>query len=85
MQEICFKEKKDKIFKDLPNVFDVADDILVVGYEYYGKDHDETLCRVLQMYRQVILKLNIDKCSFRCISAQLFGEFMSRHGVKPDP
>ena len=34
----------DEIFKDLPNVFGILDDILViVGYDSYGKDHDETL------------------------------------------
>ena len=30
-------------FKDLPKVFDTADDILAVGYEADGKDHDEAL------------------------------------------
>ena len=38
-----FQRKIDKIFKELPNVFGIADDILVVGYEADGKDHDETL------------------------------------------
>ena len=37
-----------KIFKDLPNVFGIVDDILVVGYEADGKDHDETLQKVLK-------------------------------------
>ena len=31
-----------KIFKNLPNVFDIADDILVVRYDVDGKDHDDT-------------------------------------------
>ena len=30
------------VFRDLPNVFCLADDILVVGYDSHGKDHDET-------------------------------------------
>ena len=38
-----FQRKIDKIFKDLPNVSGIMDDILVVGYEVDGKDHDETL------------------------------------------
>ena len=34
-----FQHKIDEIFKDLPNVFhDIADDILVVGYDSDGKD-----------------------------------------------
>ena len=38
-----FQRKKYEIFKELPNVFSIADDILVVGYEADGKDYDETL------------------------------------------
>ena len=59
-----FQRKIDEIFKDMPNVFGIADDILVVGYEADGRDHDETVQRVLQRYRQV--NLNKDKCHFRC-------------------
>ena len=59
-----FQWKKDKIFKDLPNVFGIADDILVYGYDSDGNDHD-TLQKVLQIYRQVYLNLNKDKCHLR--------------------
>ena len=38
-----FQRKIDEIFKDWPNVFGNADDILVVGYDSDGKDHDDTL------------------------------------------
>ena len=38
-----FQRKIDEIFKDLPNVFGIADDILVVRYDIDGKDHDDTL------------------------------------------
>ena len=43
-----FQHKIDKIFNDMPNVFAIADDILVVGYEDSGKDYDETVQKVLQ-------------------------------------
>ena len=46
-----FQRKIDKIFKDLPNVFSIADDILVVGYDRDDKDHNGTLQRVLQVCR----------------------------------
>ena len=42
-----FQWKIDEIFKDLSNEFGTADDVLVVGYEADGKDHDETV----QCYR----------------------------------
>ena len=39
---ICSK-KIDEICKKLPNVFGIADDILVAGYDIDGKDHDDAL------------------------------------------
>ena len=60
--------KTDEIFKELPNVFSIANDILVVGCIANWKDYDEILQRVLQIFRQVNLKLNKDKCHFRCTS-----------------
>ena len=38
-----FQQKMMKYFKDLQNVFDMADDILDVCYDSDGKDHDGTL------------------------------------------
>ena len=46
-----FQRKIDEIFKDMPNVFGIADDILVARYEADDKDHDETVWRVLQRCR----------------------------------
>ena len=63
-----FQRKIDEIFKDLPNAFGIADDTLVVGYDVDGKDHNNSLVRVLQICRQENLKLNKDKCHFRCTS-----------------
>ena len=80
-----FKRNIDEIIKELPNKFSIADDILVIGYQADGKDHDKTLQRVLQICRQVLLKLNKDKCHFRFTSVPFFGEIISWHGVKPDP
>ena len=63
-----FQRKIDEIFKDLSNVFSIADGILVLGNEVDGRNHDETLQRGLQMYRQVNLELKKDKCHVRCAS-----------------
>ena len=80
-----FQCKINKIFKILPIAFNIADDILVISYDIGGKDHDETLQQVLQICRQVNLKLNKDKCYFRCTSVQIFSGVISRHGEQPDP
>ena len=80
-----FQRKIDKISEELPNVYGIADDILVVGYEADGKDYDKTLQRMPQICRQVYLKLNKDKCLVRCTSVPFFGEIILWYGVKPYP
>ena len=36
-----FKKKIDKQFNDMPNVFHIADDILITGFDEDGRDHDK--------------------------------------------
>ena len=43
-----FQLEIDEIFNDMLNVFGIADDILVVGYKNDGRNHDETVQKVLQ-------------------------------------
>ena len=69
-----FQCKNDKIFNDMPNVFGIADDILVIGYNKDGADHDDAVYNVLRWCQDVNLKLNKDKCHFRCTSILCFGE-----------
>ena len=42
------QHKIDEIFNDMSNMFGIADDILVVGYNDNGRDHNETVHNVLQ-------------------------------------
>ena len=80
-----FEWKMDEIFNGMPNVFGIADDIMVLGYEDDGRDHDKTVQKVLQRCREVNLKLNKDKCHLRSTSIKFFGEVIMRNGVQPDP
>ena len=57
------QKKIDELFSGMPNVFGIANDILIAGIDKQGKDHDETSDKVLQVCRQAHLKLNKDKCS----------------------
>ena len=75
-----FQRKIDKIIKELQNVFGTVDNILVVGYDDGGRDHDNILHRVLLICRKVNLK-----CSFRYLSVQYKGEIIFSYGVRPDP
>ena len=80
-----FQCKINEIFNDMPNVFGIADDILVIGYDKDGTDHDDAVYKVLRQYQDVNLKLNKSKCHFRCTSIPFFGEVVSREGIQPDP
>ena len=80
-----FQRKMDEIFNDIPNVFGIAEDILVIGYNKDGTDHDVVVYSVLKQCCDVNLKLNKDKCNFRCTSVLFFGKVVSREGVQPDP
>ena len=42
-----FQRKIDEIFNDIPNVFGIADNILVIGYNKDGADHDKAVYNVL--------------------------------------
>ena len=43
-----FQCKIGEIISDMSNVFGIADDILVIGYDESGADHDAAVHKVLQ-------------------------------------
>ena len=51
-----FQCKIDKIFSDMPNIFGIADDTLVIGYDENGADHDAAVHKVLQRCEEVNFK-----------------------------
>ena len=79
-----FQCKIDEIFNDMPNIFGIADDILVIGYDEDGTDHDEAVYSMLRQCHEVNLKLNKTKCHFRCTPILFFGKVVSREGIQPD-
>ena len=47
------------------------------GFDEWGKDHNEMSEKVLCLCRQANVKLNKDKCLFRCTSIPFFNEIIS--------
>ena len=77
------QKKIDTLLSGITNPFGFADAILIVGFDEQGKDQSETLGKVLQICRQANLKLNKDKCPFRCGQSLLWqSDFME--GVSPN-
>ena len=56
-----FQCKIDEIFSDMPNVFGIMDDILVIGHGEEGAGHNAEVHKVLQWCEEVNLKLNKEK------------------------
>ena len=73
-----FQQKIDEIFSDMPNVFGIADNIIVIGYDVDGADFDAAVHKVLQWCKEVNLKLNKEKCHFRCTTIPFFGKVISK-------
>ena len=45
-----FQHKKmNEMFKDIPNVFGIAEDIFIVGYDADGRFHEKTLRQVMEI------------------------------------
>ena len=71
-----FQKKIVKLFSSMPNEFSIADDILIAGFDKQEKDHNATLDKVLTICRQANMKLNKDKCLFRCTSIPISGKII---------
>ena len=80
-----FQRKVDETFGDIPEVTGIADDIVVVGYQEDGKDHDANLKAVLQRARETGIKLNPDKLKVKCKKIPFFGNIIGASGLEPDP
>ena len=72
------------IFLHNSNVFGIANDILITEFDDLVRDYEETVDKVLRICRKSGLKLNKEKCHFRCTSIPLFGEVISHDGWNPD-
>ena len=80
-----FPAQNRRNLNDMPNIFGIIDDILVIGYDEDGTDHDAAVHKVFRWCKEVNLKLNKYKCHFRCMSILFFGEVILREGIQPDP
>ena len=63
-----FQRRVDELFSNIPNVFCIANDSLTASCNKQGRDHDETLGKVLQICGKANAKPDKDKYLFRCTS-----------------
>ena len=72
-----FQKKVDELFQGVPNVSGIIDKILIAVFSDLGRDHNAILDVVLRICREANLKLNKDKCHFRCTSIPFFEDIIS--------
>ena len=60
-----FQRKLDECIGDIRNVYCIADDIMVVGYEEDHSDHDKALTNLFQRAEKCNLKFNLDKIQYK--------------------
>lgn len=84
-----FQQKLDQNLQGLPDIYRIADDLLITGQgdtnEEVYKDHDANLVRLLQRCRERNIRLNKAKFDFKCLQETFIGHLWSSEGVKPDP
>ena len=80
-----FQRKLDKCIGDIENVYCIADDIMIVGYEQDHKDNDEAMTKLLQHVEKCNLIFNYDKIQYKQKEVTFFGETYTATGRKPNP
>ena len=71
------------ILHGLNGVFNIADDILVIGETY--EEFKNNVIRFLDRCVEKDLHLNADKFKLDCDTVTFFGHFLTKDGMKPDP
>ena len=76
-----FQHRLDEIFKDIPNVAGIADDILVCGSS--DIEHDLSLINMLEAYRLNNVALNSGKLQFKQEKINFYGHTLTEKGLQP--
>ena len=78
-----FEQCLHNILHGLDGVFNIADDIPVIG-ETYGEFKDNVI-KFLDRCVEKDLHLNADKFKLDCDTVTFFGHLLTKNGMKPDP
>jgi len=78
-----FQRAVDETFGSIPNVYCIADDILIAAKT--RQEHDTAVNRILQKCRESGFRLNPDKAKILAVELPFFGHILTPEGLKPDP
>ncbi|XP_048257542.1 uncharacterized protein K02A2.6-like [Haliotis rufescens] len=84
-----FQQRIDQLLQDLPGVFRIADDILIIGEgstkEEGIANHDKRFVQFMIRCREKGIRLNSDKLDLKRSEVSYIGHLLTDHGLKPDP
>ena len=80
-----FQRKLDECIGDIRNVYCIADDIMVVGYEEDHSDHDKALTNLFQRAEKCNLKFNLDKIQYKKEGSIVLWRNIHHNGPKTRP
>ena len=84
-----FQRRLQSAINDLPGVYTIADDVLIVGegdtHETACQDHDKKLASFLDRCRVRGIRLNRNKIKLRLPEVKCMGHILTPNGLKADP
>ena len=81
LSQDIFQRKLDEVYKDIPNVMGIADDIVVCGST--ESEHDQAFYKMLEATRKHNVSLNSDKLQFKQTQVDFFGHVLTENGIQP--
>ena len=81
LSQDIFQRKLDEVYKDVPNIMGIADDIMVCGST--ESEHDQAFCKTLEATRKHNVSLNSEKLQFKQTEVDFFGHVLTENGIQP--
>ena len=81
LSQDIFQRKLDEVYKGIPNVMGIADDIVVCGST--ESEHDQAFCKMLKATRKHNVSLNSEKLQFKQTQVDFFGHVLTENGIQP--
>ena len=81
LSQDIFQRKLDEVYRDIPNVMGIADDIIVCGSS--EQEHDKAFTEMLKATRKHNVSLNSEKLQFKQSQVDFYGHTLTEEGVQP--
>ena len=81
LSQDIFQRKLDEVYRGIPNVMGIADDIVVCGST--ETEHDQAFCKMLKATRKHNVSLNSEKLQFKQTQVNFYGHVLTENGIQP--